>query len=385
MPVITDSVELKNRIDALKSETFVTIDTEFLREKTYFPLLCLVQIAGEKDFFAIDPLADGIDLTPMWDLLEDENVIKVFHACQQDVEIVLHATGKIPTQLFDSQIAAQVLGFGESIGYGNLVTKICKIELDKSSRHTDWSARPLSPKQIEYALSDVTHLRKIYVELKRKLEERERTSWFNEEMEKLNHTSVYLSDPEEAWKKLKVKGGNSKYLGILKELSKWRELRAQQVDKPRNWVIKNDGILEIASIIPKKLSDLDGLRFFKSSNTEMRQEILDAVQAGQDNEPPYFEKKKPLPKGATPLIDLLKVLLKPQCDHHDIAPSVVAVVSDLESIATTHNLQKDDPNIPAMQGWRYEIFGRLALSLKQGDLAMTVESGTITLIKPKYE
>ncbi len=385
MPVITTSQELRKRVDALKKESFITIDTEFLREKTYYPLLCLIQIAGEKDVFAVDSLAKDIDLTPIWEILDDPKIVKVFHACSQDIEIVLHEHHKVPQSVFDTQIAAQILGYGENIGYGNLVTKICKVSLDKSSRHTDWSKRPLSEKQIKYALSDVTYLRDIYLTLKEQLESRERVLWFEEEMEKLSDPNCYIPHHDDAWKKLRIKSGSDEYLSIVKELATWRELRSQLVNKPRNWVMKSDAILEIASIVPKKDKDLDNLRFFKTSKSDVREEILAAVERGLSSKPPKLIKKKILPKGAGPLVDLLKVLLKTQCDYHDIAPSVVASIENLEKIATVTDLCKNHPDIPPMHGWRYEIFGKFAIALSKGELALSAENSRIILIKPKFE
>lgn len=383
MDVITDTKTLKERIKPLLAEPFVTIDTEFLREKTYYPLLCLIQVGGENDAFAIDPMAEGISLAPLYKLLRSKKTVKVMHACGQDMEIFFHEFGKLPVPVFDTQVAASVLGYGDSIGYGNLVNKICGKDLDKSSRHTDWSARPLTDKQVEYAISDVTYLRDIYLHLCDELESKGRVEWMEEEMEPLVDSKVYKIVPEEAWQKIKIRGGKGEFLAIIKELAAWREKRAQKINKPRNWVLKNDGILEIASHAPTSLEELEGLRYFDCRNERIGYEILKVVKRGKKSKPPVIERKKSLPKGCAPLMDLLRVLLKAQADHHEVSPSIIATTSDLEEIALVPHPERDH-SIPCMHGWRYDVFGKFALRLKAGKLALAAENNQIQLIEPTY-
>lgn len=383
MNVITDSKVLKDRIAPLFDEEFVTVDTEFMREKTYYPILCLVQIAGTNDAFAIDPMAKDINLEPFFKLMQDKNVLKVMHACEQDMEILLQLAGKLPKPMVDTQVAAQVLGYGESMGYGNLVEKICRVSLDKSSRHTDWSKRPLTPKQIEYAISDVTHLRKVYQHIAADLKIKGRETWLEEEMEYYRDVKRYDTDPEHAWEKLKVKSGKGPFLAVVKELAKWREIRAQKVDKPRSWVLKNDGIMEIASHMPERVEQLNGLRFYSNRDKSLSEEIIRVVQKGLKSRPPEFEKKQPLPKNAGPLMDLMKVLLKAQSAQHEVAPSIVATAEDLEQIAILRD-PLADKSIGCMHGWRYDVFGKYALKLKRGELALTVDRNRVQLIEPDY-
>lgn len=380
MPIITDSKELKERIKALKNEEFVAVDTEFLRERTYYPLLCLVQIAGENDAFAVDTLAPGIKLEPMYDLLLDKKITKVFHACQQDFEIILNYMDKLPRNIFDTQIAAQMLGYGESVSYAKLAEMLCNVELDKSSRYTDWSKRPLSEGQVKYALSDVTYLRTIYTKMVKELEKLGRLKWVYEESEHLTDPKVYRVEPEDAWTKIKIRTSKPQFVAVVKELAKWREIRAQKINKPRQWILKNDSILEMAATTPETPEELKKIRFFSTENNDLINEILKVIAKGVKAKPPKIEKKHHLPRGLGPLIELLKVLLKMQCEKHDVAPSVVANSDDLEIIA-----MEKKPNVPAMSGWRYDIFGKYAMDLKEGRLALTTENNKLVLIEPAYE
>ena len=379
--LITDSKTLKERITPLNKEPFVTVDTEFLREKTYYPLVCLVQIGGKDDAFAVDPMADDIDLEPLYKLLANKRVVKVFHSCSQDIEIFYNLTNKIPANVFDTQIAAQMLGYGEAVGYGNLVKDVLNRELDKSSRHTDWSARPLTDKQIDYAMGDVTHLREVYEKLIQQLKENGREKWVKEETKDVLAIENYENNPKEAWKRIKMRSTKRAFVAQVASLARWREERAQRLDKPRNWVMKNDAILEIATTEAREPEDLQGLRFFDFKRyPDLVDEVLEACKRGRRTLPPRQEKKKPMPKGAGPLMELLKVLLRIQAEKHDVAPSVIAKVSDLEEIA-----KANWPRVPAMRGWRYEIFGKYAAQLKKGDLAITVHKGKTCLIEPAVE
>lgn len=358
------------------SEEFVTVDTEFLREKTYYPKLCLVQIAGNDDAFAIDVLAQGIDLSPFYALMQDENIVKVFHAASQDLEIFVNENGKVPTPLYDTQIAAQVLGFGEAVGYAAIVNIICKVTIDKAVRHTDWSKRPLTDKQIEYAISDVTHLREIYMVLEEKLEKKERSKWAYEEIKKTANINSYKVDVEEIWRKIKIRGGSGRYIAIVKELAKWRENRAQKSDKPRSWILSDDAILELAATCPKSIGEVKKLRFYKGSISGYIDEILQVIEVGKNAAPTELKKKKPLSDSASEQVDLLKLLLKLQAAKHDIAPSVIAKSDDIVAL-----VQNKNDEIPAsMQGWRYDVFGQYAEKLLKGELSLSIQNGRIKIL-----
>ncbi len=374
MKLITNSEELKNRINNLiENDEFVTIDTEFMREKTYYPLLCLVQIAGENDIFAVDPLSEDIDLSSLKELLNNREIKKVFHALGQDMEVLYNVFGEIPNNIFDTQIAAQVLGYGEAIGYANIVYKICNIEIDKTSRHTDWSRRPLSDKQLEYALSDVSYLRDIYLNLIDALHKKERYSWVQEELENSLNKNSYIIEPKDMWKKLKLRGGSPKFLSIVREIAEWRELKAQQVNKPRQWVLKNDAILEIAGELPNSQEEFNKLRFVSGPNFKYADEIIQAIDIAAEKEPPILNKRKSI-KNNGAIADLLKLLLKIQCDKNDVATSIVAKSSEIDELSIN-----DKADIPAMNGWRYDIFGKYAIMLKNGEISLQANAGNVVV------
>ncbi len=380
--LIVDTKTLESRLKPLFKESFVTVDTEFLREKTYYPLCCLIQVGGANDEFAIDPLADGIDLKLFFKLMGDRKVVKVLHSCTQDMEIMLNMSGEMPRNVFDTQIAAQVLGFGESASYGTLVDELVGKVLDKSSRHTDWSARPLTDKQLDYAISDVTYLRTVYTKLVDMLDEQGRRKWYDEEMKPYAKRDMYEVEPKEAWRKIKVRSTKKDYLSRLQALAAWREERAQRIDKPRSWVMKNDAILEIASINPKSPDDLDGLRFFNfSRHPDLARDIVSLIKKSRLSLPPKVTKTKPLPKGSAALMDLLKVLLHAQCERHQVAPSVVAKMDELREIARAGGKKA---SVPAMKGWRFEVFGQYAIKLAKGELALTAHKNQIELIEPEF-
>jgi ribonuclease D len=378
--LIDDTETLADFCAQLSGSPYITIDTEFIRDRTYWPNLCLVQLANHDVARAVDPLAEGIDLSPLADLLANQNVIKVFHAARQDVEIFVQQNNVVPSPMFDTQIAAMVCGFGDSVGYDRLVEKLAGARIDKSSRFTDWSRRPLSDKQIGYALDDVTHLLSVYEALCRQLEKSNRAHWLEEEMAVLTNTATYQQSPDEVWRRLKVRSRNPQYLGVVKTVSAWRETEAQRRNMPRGHVLRDEAIQELAAEMPDQISSLSRLRAVSRGLAEgpAGEELLAAVRRGRDL--PSDEVPKPaaqvvLPRGMGPLIDLLKVLLKTKCEAHDVAQKLVATVADLERIAVD-----DNADVAALRGWRKEIFGDDALDLKHGRLAMTARGKRVELI-----
>lgn len=384
MQPITKTEDLVALCDRLKEAEFVTVDTEFLRDNTYYPLLCLVQVADDNESHCIDPLAEGIDLAPLFDLFKDESVLKVMHACRQDMEIFYLLMDKLPTPIFDTQIAAMVCGFGDSVGYETLVTKITKAQLDKSARYTDWSKRPLSDTQLKYAIGDVTHLRKIYRHLKKELDDTGRGSWVDEETAPLLDPNLYHIVPSEAWLRLKVRTNKPRFLGLLKSLATWRELQAQERDMPRNRIAKDEVLFEIAAHPPKEIEGLDKLRGVPKGFSRSRagKALFDALQEGlkiPDDALPKIERAKPRPS-TPPMADLLKVLLKQKSQEAKVAARMVASAQELESWAAV-----PDTDIRAMHGWRYEIFGADAQKLMKGDLALTARKGEIDIVELEAE
>ena len=378
MELITTTADLSALCTRLSSAEFVTVDTEFHRETTYWPLLCLIQVAGPDEAHCIDALAEGLDLTPLYDLFRNTSVAKVFHAARQDLEIFYHKAGLIPAPLFDSQVAAMVCGFGESVGYETLVTRLAKARIDKSQRFTDWSRRPLTEKQLNYALADVTHLRTIYTKLKAKLDKTCRNSWVEEEMATLTNPATYELNPDDAWKRVKSREKKPRFLAILKEVTAWRERAAQSQNVPRRRIIKDDALVELAALKPNSEKALSQTRLSKHfARSKYATDILAAVKRGQDipddacpTLPPPLEK----PPGLGPMIDLLKVLLKARCEANDVALKLVATVDDLERIACD-----DDADVAALHGWRRDLFGNDALRLKHGKIALALADATKTV------
>jgi ribonuclease D len=361
----------------LAAEPYVAIDTEFMRDRTYWPKLCLVQLAGRDRHAAIDPLAPGIDLEPLFALMADPDVVKVFHASRQDIEIFWHLTGKTPTPLFDTQLAAMVLGYGDEVGYEALVTKIAKAKIDKSSRFTDWSRRPLSEEQLTYALGDVTHLRVIYEALLAELDDTGRTDWAKQELKELTAVETYEQPPEFAWKRVKVRSKDPRFLAIVQALAAWREREAQRRDLPRNRIIRDDLLLEIAANRPTTAEDIHKLRrvsLDRKSATAVADEIEAALALPKSKLPKVVPPAK-LPRGIGPTVDLLRVLLKQQCEAHNVAQRLVANTGDLEAIAAS-----DDAEVRALQGWRREVFGESALALKHGMIGLAIADGQITVM-----
>lgn len=353
-----------------KSE-FITIDTEFLRETTFWPELCLVQMASPTLEVLVDPLAKGIDLTPLFELMADANVIKVFHAARQDIEIIHHLGGLIPHPIFDTQVAAMVCGFGDSISYDQLVQKIKNVQIDKSSRFTDWSRRPLSEKQLDYALADVTHLRDVYLSLKAQLEREGRSSWLKEEMDVLEARETYDMHPDDAWLRLKSRLRKPTELAILKFIAAWREREARSRNVPRSRVLKDDAIFEIAQQQPKDSEALSRLRTIpkgweRSSSGTAIIETVNAALALPKTDMPQAPRHSHAPEGSGAAVELLKVLLKLTADKHGVAAKVIANSDDLEKIAS----DGENATAAALSGWRRELFGDYALKLIKGEVAL---------------
>jgi ribonuclease D len=380
MNLISTTADLEAFCERLKAAEYITVDTEFMREKTFWPKLCLVQIGGPEEAAAVDPLADGIDLAPLFRLMADPGVLKVFHAARQDVEIFYNLTGEIPKPLFDTQIAAMVCGFGDSVGYETLISRLAGARVDKSSRFTDWSARPLTERQLVYALSDVTHLRPAYEKLKRRLARTGREHWLEEEVAVLTDPATYRVEPEEAWKRLKVRTDKPRFLAILKEVAAWREREAQRKDLPRSRILRDEALLEIASHSPTSVDDLARTRGLGRSVAEGRwgTEMLAAVERGiatPAEDCPTGEPRIELPPGLTPIVELLRVLLKMKCEDEQVASKLVANSGDLEAIAAD-----DNAAVPALKGWRRELFGEAALALKHGRLALAIQDKRVKLV-----
>ena len=380
MDLIATTAELAEVCARMARHPYVTVDTEFLRESTYYPLLCVAQMASPEEAVVIDALAPGIDLAPFFTLMTDENVCKVFHAARQDIEIVWNMAGKIPHPIFDTQVAAMVLGYGDSIAYDALVQRITGDALDKSHRFTDWSRRPLSEAQIFYARSDVTHLRDVYLKLAADLQKRERTSWVEAEMEVLTSPETYRADPARAWERLRTRARKPKDLAVLMEVAAWREREAQTRDVPRSRVLKDDVVGDIATQAPATIERLGSMRSLPKGFERSRwgPEIVAAVQRGLERDPktlPRLERFRPAPNGAA-IVELLKVLLRMTAERHGVAAKVIATVDDLEQIAAD-----DEADVAALKGWRRELFGDKALALKQGKLALAMEKGRVVTVE----
>ncbi len=380
MITITDTEALARFCESVSSADFVTVDTEFMRERTYWSKLCLVQLGGPTEAVIVDTLAEGIDLDPLFTLLNDPSVLKVFHAARQDIEIFHHLTGTVPAPIFDTQVAGMVCGFGESVGYDALVSKLAKASIDKSMRFTDWSRRPLSDKQLQYALSDVTHLRVAYEKLAHRLESNGRAHWLDEEMAVLTSPTTYTVNPPESWRRIKFRGARPRFLCVLQALAAWRECMAQERDVPRNRILRDDVLLDIAARGPETPEELAKTRSIRRNGlgAALTKGVLSAVAEGKavpEAECPIIEKKQPLPKGIGPLVDLFRVLLKMKCDEHDVAQKLVCSVADLECIAAD-----DEADVRALKGWRRQLFGADALKIKHGELALAADGFKVRLI-----
>ena len=374
MTLITNTDALRAFCEPLHSEPFITVDTEFMREKTYWPQLCLVQIGGPDAAIAVDPLAERMDLAPLYELLDDRNVTKVFHAARQDLEIFLHLSDRLPEPLFDTQVAAMVCGFGESVGYEQLVSKLADARLDKGSRFTDWAMRPLSERQISYALADVTHLRIVYQKLRDRLDRESRTQWIEEEMQVLRNPTTYRPDPMQVYQRIKGKTGNARFLSVLRELAAWREREAQRRDVPRNRVLRDEVLVEIAHHTPESPQTLSRTRGLseKAAHGPMGNAILNSVKRGLSipkDQWPQLPARPDLPRGIGPTADLIKVLLKKVSEDTNVAGRLIASSGEIDLIA---GLGKN-ADVPALRGWRREIFGEDALRLRTGKLALAIK------------
>ncbi len=381
--IIANQSELESLCQSLGQAEFITIDTEFMRERTYYPQLCLIQVSDpEGNAVAIDPQACDYDWTPLFDLLFERDVLKVFHAGRQDLEIFYNMAGKIVRPFFDTQIAAMVCGFGESVGYENLVRKITGQQVDKSVQFTDWSRRPLTNKQLGYALNDVIFLIDVYKKISETLEDTQRTAWLKQEEAVLLDPHTYEIPPENAWTKIKIRSDKPKVLSVLRELAAWREQEARERDVPRAWIMRDETLADIAVHMPQSVGELAHARGMQDemAHGKVGKKLLAAVKRGMeipgDQRPEPRKKKPPLPPELTPVVEMLRMLLKINCAGNEVAPKLVASQDDLEALA-----QNDEADIPALRGWRYELFGREALDLKHGKVGLALQNGKITKIK----
>jgi ribonuclease D len=381
MTPITSTADLAEFCARLEGQAFVAVDTEFMRETTYWPKLCLIQAASPGGIEAtIDPLAEGLDLGPFLDVMRDTAILKVFHAARQDVEI-FHNLGAIPRPLFDTQIAGMAAGFGEQIAYDALARKILKVELDKSSRFTDWARRPLSEAQLTYALADVTHLAELYPILRERLEKAGRLSWVTEEMAAMCDPALYDVDPENAWRRLRPRKHAVKYLAVFRAVAAWRERTAQQRDQPRGRILKDEAIDELAAQAPTSADGLNRLRSVPKgfSGSRYGPELLEAIGAALADPEGYAPKidrdTGPVSPAAGAVVELLKVLLKARAEDAGVASKLIATVADLEKIASD-----DHAEAPALHGWRREAFGEDALKLKRGELALVLDGTRVRVV-----
>ena len=381
MTTITTTAELTAYCDSIQGSPFVAVDTEFMRETTYWPKLCLIQAATPEFEAVIDPLSPDIDLSPFLAVMADDRIEKVFHAARQDVEIFSNL-GAIPRPLFDTQIAGMAAGFGEQIAYDALVRQMLKIDLDKSSRFTDWARRPLSDAQLTYALADVTHLARLFPMLRGRLEETGRLAWVTEEMRAMTDPALYDVDPENAWKRLRPRKHTSKYLAVFRGVAAWRERTAQTRDQPRGRILKDEAIDELATQVPL---DADGLNRLRSvpkgfAGSKFGPELLEAIREAVKNADTYAPVLTRTGTSSSPaagaVVELLKVLLKARAEDADVASKLIATVSDLEKIANDDNADSS-----ALQGWRREAFGEDALRLKRGELALVLDGTRVRVVE----
>lgn len=382
-PLITDSATLANLCARLADADFITVDTEFMRESTYYPELCLIQIADVNEAAAIDPMAPGLDMTPLLQLLtENEDVLKVVHAGGQDIEIIYNLTGKTPHPLFDTQVAAMALGQGEQIGYSNLVDSWLGIVVDKGARFTDWARRPLDARQIEYAIGDVTHLAKIFPMMLERLRKTGRGVWLDQEMERLADPANYANDPDQAWKRVRISGRKPDVLGRLKALARWRELEAQGKDLPRGRIVKDETLGDLAGHPPRKQADLAKVRGLSATwaSNDIGGRLMEALDHAAplsgDELPPRDDRKPGLGKDGSLVADLLKLLLKIRARDIDVASRLLARSEELEALAAGVRT-----GLPMLEGWRFDQFGRDALDLVEGRLGFAVKGGKLKMTR----
>ena len=366
----------------MASEKFITVDTEFLRETTYYPKLCLIQIAGADEAVLIDPMAPGMDLASFFELMADQNVLKVFHAARQDFEILIQLSGAVPTPVIDTQIAAMVCGFGDQVGYEAIVRKLVGASIDKSSQFTDWSRRPLTSKQALYAVSDVTHLRVVYEKLQAMLHETGREGWLDDEIETLTSPETYRVEPEESYKRIKARIQNKKQFGVLISIAAWREREAQTRNVPRGRILKDEAVAEIAIQMPQKPESIIELRLVSkgTANSSMGAAILKAVAHGLARDPktiPDFKGRgDEMSAAQQAAAEVLKLALKVACETENVAPKLLASASDIDAVAID-----DNADVPLLHGWRREVFGNMALDIKHGNACIGMENGRAVLIK----
>ena len=378
MEIISDLYSLQQLCKKIEDSEYLAIDTEFLRDKTYYPKLCLIQIANDKIEAIIDPIED-LDLTPFWNVIKNNSMIKVFHAGRQDIEIFNNEGGFLPKPIFDTQIAAMFCGYGESISYGNLVYDITSIQLDKTSQFTDWSKRPLSEKQLTYALNDAIYLKDVYKSMIRKLEHLGRIEWIDEEMDNLLNPKNYEYNSKDAWLKIKSKPKSIKSLKVLADIAEWREKKAQIKNIPKNRIIRDNTIIDIANHMPKNQLELKNLRSFSKNPLPIDTideivAVVNALETDKDRREFFIDKKKELTKDQEGIYEVLKLVLKIQSKKFNIVQRLIATSEDLESIAKSKK-----SSIAMLDGWRYEIFGEIAKKIKNGDISISVKNGTVSL------
>ena len=382
MKIITTTEDLREFCTQLAAEDFVTVDTEFMRERTYWPKLCLIQMASTSHEGIVDPLVKDLDLSPFFELMGDTSIVKVFHSARQDIEIMCHMGDVIPKPLFDTQVAAMVCGFGDSVGYENLIRKLVGARIDKTSRFTDWSQRPLSEKQLKYALSDVTHLRGAYAKLKKQLDKNGREHWLAEEMAILESPSTYRTEPGSAWKRLKYRARSKRNLAAFIALAAWREREAQKRDVPRNRILKDEALAEIATQLPSGPDDFRRMRAVPRGFGDSQQaaSLLKAVGEALDGPMDHVPDVKQDQAAALPkpgaIVEVLKVALRIASERNSVAQKLIAAVSDLEQIAND-----DNADVRALKGWRRELFGETALALKHGRMCIVIESGEAQVVE----
>ena len=390
MRIVADNDALAAFLAELSAAPYLALDTEFLRDQTYYPKLCLIQVAaptedGKGIDGIIDPLAEGIDLKPFYELLKRPDLVKVFHAARQDIEIFYLQGGVIPDPLFDTQVAAMVCGFGDAASYETLARKLAHVEIDKSARFTDWSHRPLSKRQLEYALADVTHLRVIYERLSAQLKKTGRAAWVEEEISALKDPKLYRLEPESAWKRLKPRTTNKRFLALLVALAAWREREAQARDIPRGRVLKDEALTEIAAHPPENAEGLDRIRAVPKGfgNSRLGKSLMEAVEQGRSTPPPDGAVQAPQRRKREPsaaVIDLLKTLLRLKAEEAHVAPRLIANADDIERLAAY-----EDDDVAALHGWRADVFGKDAMALRKGDLAIALENGEAVVVELEEE
>jgi len=387
MRIVATTADLKALVKELEGAPYIALDTEFMRDSTYWPKLCLIQIAIPGVAAIIDPLAEEIDLAPFFKLVKNPKIVKVLHAGRQDIEIFWHKGRVIPDPLFDTQIVAMVCGFGEAASYETLARKLAKVEIDKSARFTDWANRPLTKRQLEYALADVTHLRTIYELLSAELVRTKRESWVAEEIAALKSEELYALDPVHAWKRLKPRTGNKRFLAALAAVAAWREREAQSRDVPRNRVVKDEVLLELAANPPEDGEALERIRAVPKgfASSRMGKSLLEAVAEAKDAPPPELpagepEKKRRKREPAPAAVDLLKTLLRLRAEEARVAPRLIANADDIERLAAG-----EDDGVAALSGWRNEVFGKDAVALRKGQLAIALEKGEAVVVELEEE